>query len=105
MSMKKHWEHIYETKDLTQVSWYQEHAQYSLKFIQDPGVQKSDPIIDIVGNASVSNFYKLSWHSDGLTLLVYEPVRRWNVTRRLFGMKPARKDMLVSSTAIARQKI
>lgn len=52
MNMKKHWDHIYETKDPTQVSWYQEHAQYSLKFIQNTGVQKSDPIIDIGGGAS-----------------------------------------------------
>jgi len=42
----------------------------------------------------------------GLTLLAYELVRRWNVTRLLFGMKPARKDVPVSSTtAIAQNKI
>lgn len=52
MELKTHWEHIYETKASNQVSWYQEHAQYSLQFIQNTGVQKSDQIIDIGGGAS-----------------------------------------------------
>lgn len=52
MGMKTHWEHIYETKAASQVSWYQEHARYSLQFIQNTGVQKTDPIIDIGGGAS-----------------------------------------------------
>ena len=52
MNTKNHWEHIYETKAPTQVSWYQEHAQYSLQFIQNAGVQKTDHIIDIGGGAS-----------------------------------------------------
>ena len=52
MSAKTHWEHIYETKAPTQVSWYQEHAQYSLQFIQNTGIKKSDHIIDIGGGAS-----------------------------------------------------
>lgn len=42
----------------------------------------------------------------GLTLLAYELVRRWNVTRMLFGMKPAKRDAPVSSIkAIAQNKI
>ena len=52
MNTKTHWEHIYETKAPTQVSWYQEHARYSLQFIQNTGVQKTDHIIDIGGGAS-----------------------------------------------------
>ena len=52
MSIKTHWEQIYKTKEPTQVSWYQEHAQYSLEFIQNTGVQKTGQIIDIGGGAS-----------------------------------------------------
>ena len=52
MNKKTHWEHIYETKAPTQVSWYQEHAQYSLQFIQNTGVQKTDHILDVGGGAS-----------------------------------------------------
>ena len=42
----------------------------------------------------------------GLTLLAYELVRRWNVTRLLFGMKSTKKDAPVSSmTTIAQNQI
>jgi ubiquinone/menaquinone biosynthesis C-methylase UbiE len=52
MNVKSHWQHIYETKAPTRVSWYQEHAQISLQFIQRIGIQKTYPIIDIGGGAS-----------------------------------------------------
>ena len=52
MSTKTHWEHIYETKAPTQVSWYQEHAKFSLQYIQKTGIQKTDHIIDVGGGAS-----------------------------------------------------
>jgi 2-polyprenyl-3-methyl-5-hydroxy-6-metoxy-1,4-benzoquinol methylase len=52
MNTKTHWEHIYETKATTQVSWYQEHAQFSLQYIRKTGIRKSDHIIDVGGGAS-----------------------------------------------------
>jgi 2-polyprenyl-3-methyl-5-hydroxy-6-metoxy-1,4-benzoquinol methylase len=52
MENKNHWEQIYQTKSTTQVSWYQEHAQYSVQFIQKIGIQKTAAIIDIGGGAS-----------------------------------------------------
>jgi 2-polyprenyl-3-methyl-5-hydroxy-6-metoxy-1,4-benzoquinol methylase len=52
MNMKTHWEHIYETKASTQVSWYQEHAQFSLQYIRNTTIQKTDHIIDVGGGAS-----------------------------------------------------
>jgi len=50
--MKTHWEHIYETKAPNQVSWYQEHAQFSLQYVQNTGIRKTDPIIDVGGGPS-----------------------------------------------------
>ena len=52
MSMETHWEHIYETKAPTQVSWYQEHARFSLHYIRKTGIQKTDAIIDVGGGSS-----------------------------------------------------
>jgi ubiquinone/menaquinone biosynthesis C-methylase UbiE len=52
MNTKTHWEHIYESKAPTRVSWYQEHAQLSLQLIQNTRVQKTAQIIDIGGGAS-----------------------------------------------------
>jgi len=52
MKAKSHWEHIYETKVPTQVSWYQEHSQLSLQFIQKTAIRKTDHIIDVGGGTS-----------------------------------------------------
>jgi SAM-dependent methyltransferase len=52
MNAKTHWEHIYETKAPTQVSWYQEHSRFSLQYIRNTGIQKTDALIDVGGGAS-----------------------------------------------------
>jgi len=52
MNAKTHWEHIYETKVPTQVSWYQEHAQFSMQFIQNTDIRRTGYIIDVGGGAS-----------------------------------------------------
>jgi SAM-dependent methyltransferase len=52
MNTRTHWEHIYEKKGPTKVSWYQEHAKFSLQYIRNTGIQKTDPIIDVGGGAS-----------------------------------------------------
>jgi len=52
MNKKTHWEHIYETKAPTQVSWYQEHARFSLEYIKRTGIRKTDHIIDVGGGTS-----------------------------------------------------
>lgn len=52
MNLKTHWEHIYRSKPPTQVSWYQEHAQFSLQYIRNTGIPKTAHIIDVGGGAS-----------------------------------------------------
>jgi len=52
MSLKTHWEHIYQAKAPTQVSWYQEHSLQSLKFIAQTGIAKTGHIIDVGGGPS-----------------------------------------------------
>ena len=52
MNTKTHWEHIYETKAPTQVSWYQEHAQFSMHYIENTGIRKTDHILDVGGGTS-----------------------------------------------------
>ena len=52
MDSKSHWENIYKTKASTQVSWYKEHLQISLQFIERAGVEKTAQIIDVGGGAS-----------------------------------------------------
>ena len=52
MSLKTHWEHIYQAKAPTQVSWYQEHSLQSLQFIVHTGMPKTGSIIDVGGGSS-----------------------------------------------------
>lgn len=53
MQAKTHWEHIYATRPSDQVSWFQEHADLSLRLIRDAGTPATASIIDVGGGASV----------------------------------------------------
>ncbi|MBI3903825.1 MAG: class I SAM-dependent methyltransferase [Nitrosomonadales bacterium] len=52
MTGKSHWEHVYQTRPTTQVSWFQEHAERSLQFIHNTAVAKDGCIMDVGGGAS-----------------------------------------------------
>jgi len=52
MEPKNHWETVYSTKETTEVSWFQEHAERSLKLILDAGIPTQAQIIDVGGGAS-----------------------------------------------------
>tara|TARA_R100000935_G_scaffold55018_1_gene84566 strand:+ start:955 stop:1578 length:624 start_codon:yes stop_codon:yes gene_type:complete len=62
-SKKKHWENIYDTKKLTEVSWYQPVPESSLNFINSAEVAKDAQIIDIGGGDSflVDNLISLGY--------------------------------------------
>mgnify|MGYP001258426704 FL=1 len=45
--IKSHWEHIYKTKKIDGVSWYQETPSESIELIQKFSTTNSDKIIDI----------------------------------------------------------
>lgn len=52
MQRREHWEGVYSSKATDQVSWYQEHADRSLRLIRDTGLPTSASIIDVGGGAS-----------------------------------------------------
>ena len=52
MESKNHWEHVYATKSPHSVSWYQAHADQSVRLIQQTGLPQSASIIDVGGGAS-----------------------------------------------------
>ncbi len=52
MQSKEHWDNVYSSKPTDGVSWYQEHAESSLRLIQQSGVSSSANIIDVGGGAS-----------------------------------------------------
>jgi len=47
-----HWDNVYQTKAITDVSWYEPHAEQSLALIRSTGVRPTEPIIDVGGGAS-----------------------------------------------------
>lgn len=52
MKSKEHWEGVYSSKAADAVSWFQEHAEQSLRLIEGTGVSSSAAIIDVGGGAS-----------------------------------------------------
>jgi SAM-dependent methyltransferase len=52
MQSKQHWEGVYAAKPPERVSWYQPHAEHSLRLIRETGVAPAAPIIDVGGGAS-----------------------------------------------------
>lgn len=52
MGTKEHWERVYTTKSVERVSWYQAHAEQSLRMIRGTGAPKTAAIIDVGGGAS-----------------------------------------------------
>lgn len=52
MDRKQHWEQVYTTKASDSVSWFQEHADQSLRLIHQTMLGKDAAIIDVGGGAS-----------------------------------------------------
>ena len=52
MKPESHWKNIYTKKDTKEVSWFQEHAETSLRIIQDCEQNKGAHIIDVGAGAS-----------------------------------------------------
>lgn len=52
MQSKEHWDYVYSTMPTDGVSWFQEHAEQSLRLIRGTGIPLTASIIDVGGGAS-----------------------------------------------------
>ena len=52
MPSQNHWEKVYSTKSTDSVSWFQPHAERSLRLIHETGLPVTASIIDVGGGAS-----------------------------------------------------
>ena len=52
MSRADHWENVYATRGMREVSWYQARPETSLALIATLGIRPDDAIIDVGGGAS-----------------------------------------------------
>src|SRR5690606_34949212 len=68
-SRKKHWENIYETKTLKEVSWFQPTPETSLDFIQKMNLPKDAAIIDIGGGDSFLVDHLLNLEFSNISIL------------------------------------
>ena len=66
---KKHWNNIYQTKSLDEVSWYQQVPATSLDFVKQFKLTKSARIIDIGGGDSYLVDHLLSLGYQEITVL------------------------------------
>jgi len=66
---KEHWNNIYSSKKLEEVSWYQPIPETSLDFIINSKISKDEPIIDVGGGDSflIDNLLKAGFND--LTVL------------------------------------
>src|SRR5204862_6374704 len=69
MDQKKHWETIYQTRDVHTVSWFQAEARESLDLISRFVTDRVAPIIDVGAGASVLVDDLLSAGYAGITVL------------------------------------
>lgn len=69
MASKEHWENVYASKAATEVSWFQPHAELSLRLIEEAGVPPSSAIIDVGGGASTLVDDLLARKFDDVTVL------------------------------------
>ena len=52
MTSKQHWDQVYSTRSAEAVSWFQPHAEYSLRLIRAGGMGPQARVIDVGGGAS-----------------------------------------------------
>lgn len=50
---QQHWEGVYQGKEESEVSWYQEYPDISLQLIERAGIDTDAPLVDVGGGASV----------------------------------------------------
>lgn len=66
---KKHWEHVYKSKQLDEVSWYEPTPETSLNFINEFNIPTNAKIIDIGGGDSFLVDYLLNKGFEEITVL------------------------------------
>jgi ubiquinone/menaquinone biosynthesis C-methylase UbiE len=69
MSLQSHWQSVYNTKSLQEVSWFQPIPQVSLDFLSESGISKDAAIIDVGGGDSFFADYLLNLGYTNITVL------------------------------------
>jgi ubiquinone/menaquinone biosynthesis C-methylase UbiE len=95
---KKHWENIYQTKQLNEVSWFQPTPETSLDFIKQFNVPTTAKIIDIGGGDSFLVDHLLEKGYQDITVLDISEAAIERAKQRL-GDKAERVKWIVADAA------
>jgi ubiquinone/menaquinone biosynthesis C-methylase UbiE len=95
---KKHWETIYQTKQLKDVSWYQPVPEVSLSFFKQFNVPRNAKIIDIGGGDSLLVDFLLAEGYTDVTVLDISAGALERAKQRL-GNKAAKVKWIVADAA------
>ena len=83
MNLKQHWENVFTSKQVNEVSWYQQTPQESIDFIQQLGLPKTASIIDIGGGDSFLVDHLLNMGYTNITVLDISQAAINKVKKRL----------------------
>lgn len=95
---KKHWENIYQTKELNEVSWFQPTPETSLSFFKEFKVPLNAKIIDIGGGDSFLVDHLLELGYTDITVLDISSAAIERAKKRL-GDKAQRVEWMVADAA------
>ncbi|HTA63243.1 MAG TPA: class I SAM-dependent methyltransferase [Bacteroidia bacterium] len=95
---KKHWENIYTTKDLKDVSWYQPTPTTSLEFLKQFNIGTTAKIIDVGGGDSFLVDHLLNMGYQDVTVLDISAASLDRAKQRL-GDKAANVKWIVADAA------
>lgn len=83
MDLKEHWQHIYQTNQSEEVSWYQERPAISLQFLEELQISQDASIIDIGGGDSTFADHLLEKGYKDITVLDISPLALDKAKQRL----------------------
>lgn len=100
---KKHWENIYQTKELKDVSWFQPTPETSLNFLKQFNVPKTAKVIDIGGGDSFFVDHLLDLGYQDVSVLDISAAAIERAKQRL-GEKADKVNWIVADAATFRPK-
>ena len=98
-SRKEHWENIYNTKKLNEVSWFQPTPEISLEFIKECKLKFSDAIIDVGGGDSflADNLIDLGFKDITVLDISESAIRR---AEKRLGIRAEKVNWIVADAAL-----
>jgi 2-polyprenyl-3-methyl-5-hydroxy-6-metoxy-1,4-benzoquinol methylase len=69
MTTKAHWENVYQTKAVDEVSWYRPHLEISLSLIESATRDKNSAVIDVGGGEATLVDDLVAWGHRDVTVL------------------------------------